>query len=221
MKGFSAILKRDLTLALRSQGDMMMVIAFFAIAATLFAFGVGPEAGVQSRISAGVVWTTALLAALLSLERLFALDYDDGTLDQLLLSGVEPVVMVLAKIVAHWLTTGLALMIAAPAVALSLQLPSSAYGALMISLLLGTPILSLLGAVGAALTLGSRRGGVLLSLLLLPLYSPVLIFGASAVERAGMGLDPAAPFSILGGLLILALTLCPWAGAAALKHAVE
>lgn len=221
MRSFTAILKRDLTLALRSQGDVMTVIAFFAIAATLFAFGVGPEAGVQSRISAGVVWTTALLAALLSLERLFALDYDDGTLDQLLLSGIEPVVMVLAKTLAHWLTTGVALLIAAPAVALSLQLPTQAYGALMLSLVLGTPTLSLLGAVGAALTLGARRGGVLLSLLLLPLYSPVLIFGAAAVEGAILGIDTSAPYAVLGGLLLLSLTLCPWAAATALRHAAE
>ncbi|MSO97401.1 MAG: heme exporter protein CcmB [Rhodospirillaceae bacterium] len=221
MNGFNAILRRDLTLAIRNQGEVMMVIAFFAIAATLFAFGVGPEANVQSRIASGVVWTTALLAALLSLERLFAVDYDDGTLDQLLLSGVEPVVLVLAKTLAHWLTTGVALLIAAPAVALGLQLPATGYGALMISLLLGTPILSLLGAVGAAIVLGARRGGVLLSLLLLPLYIPVLIFGAAAVEGAVLGMTTTAPYAVLGGLLILALTLCPWAAATALKHAVE
>lgn len=221
MSAFMVILRRDLTLALRSQGDVLTVIAFFAIAATLFAFGVGPEAGVQSRVAAGVVWTTALLAALLSLDRMFALDYEDGTLDQLLLSGVEPVAMVTAKVLAHWLTTGVALLIAAPAVALSLQLPAQAYGALLASLALGTPTLSLLGAVGAALTLGARRGGVLLSLLLLPLYAPILIFGASAVEGAMMGLNADAPYAVLGGLLVLALTLCPWAAAAALRHAAE
>jgi heme exporter protein B len=221
VNGFGTILRRDLTLALRNQGEVMMVIAFFAIAATLFAFGVGPEANVQSRISSGVVWTTALLAALLSLERLFAMDYDDGTLDQLLLSGVEPIVLVLAKTLAHWLTTGVALLIAAPVVALGLQLPATGYAALMLSLLLGTPILSLLGAVGAAIVLGARRGGVLLSLLLLPLYVPVLIFGAAAVEGAVLGMATTAPYSVLGGLLILALTLCPWAAATALKHAVE
>jgi len=221
VRGFWAILRRDLILAVRNQGEMMMVIAFFAIAGTLFAFGVGPEANVQSRMSSGVVWTMALLAALLSLERLFAIDYDDGTLDQLMLSGVEPAAMVLAKMIAHWLTTGVALLIAAPAVALSFQLPTQAYGALMISLLIGTPTLSLMGAVGAALVLGSRRGGVLLSLLLLPLYSPVLIFGAAAVEGAILGIETTTPYAVLGGLLILALTLCPWAGAVALRHALE
>jgi len=221
MRGFATILRRDLMLAVRNQGEMMMVIGFFAIATTLFAFSVGPEANVQSRISSGVVWTTALLAALLSLERLFALDYEDGTLDQLMLSGVEPVAMVLAKTIAHWLTTGLALLIAAPAVALSLQLPTQAYGALMLSLLLGTPTLSLLGAVGAALVLGARRGGVLLSLLLLPLYAPILIFGAAAVEGAILGIDTTTPYAVLGSLLILAVTLCPWAGALALRHAIE
>lgn len=221
MSGFANILRRELTLALRSQGDVMTVISFFAIAAALFAFGVGPELNVQSRIAPGVVWTTALLAALLSLERLFALDFEDGTLDQLILSGIEPVAMVLAKTFAHWLTTGVALLIAAPAVALALQLPTQAYGALMISLLLGTPTLSLLGAVGAALTLGAKRGGVLLSLLLLPLYVPILIFGAAAVDGAILGVATTAPYSILGGLLVGALTLCPWAAAVALKHAVE
>ena len=221
MSGFSTILRRELTLSLRSQGDVMTVIAFFAIAAALFAFGVGPELNVQSRIASGVVWTTALLAALLSLERLFALDYEDGTLDQLMLSGTEPIAMVLAKTLAHWLTTGLALLIAAPVVALALQLPTQAYGALMMSLALGTPTLSLLGAVGAALILGAKRGGVLLSLLLLPLYIPILIFGAAAVEGATWGLSTSAPYAVLGGLLVAALTLCPWAAASALRHALE
>jgi heme exporter protein B len=221
MNGFAVILRREITLSLRSQGDVMTVIAFFAIAAALFAFGVGPELNVQSRISSGVVWTTALLAALLSLERLFALDYEDGTLDQLMLSGVEPVVLVLAKTAAHWLTTGVALLIAAPAVALGLQLPSQAYGALVISLLLGTPTLSLLGAVGAALTLGAKRGGVLLSLLVLPLYIPILIFGAAAVEGAILGIATTSPYAVLGGLLIAALTLCPWAAAVAIRQALE
>ncbi len=221
MSGFFAILRRELTLSLRSQGDVMTVIAFFAIAAALFAFGVGPELNVQSRIASGVVWTTALLAAMLSLERLFALDYEDGTLDQLVLSGVEPVAMVFAKTIAHWLTTGMALLIAAPVVAMALQLPAQAYGALMISLLLGTPTLSLLGAVGAALTLGAKRGGVLLSLLLLPLYIPILIFGAAAVEGAILGVASTTPYAVLGGLLIAALTLCPWTAASALRHALE
>jgi heme exporter protein B len=221
MSGFHIILRRELTLAVRSQGDVMTVIAFFAIAAALFAFGVGPELNVQSRIASGVVWTTALLAALLSLERLFALDFEDGTLDQLLLSGVDAILIVLAKTLAHWLTTGMALLVAAPAVALALQLPSQAYGALMVSLVLGTPTLSLVGAVGAALTLGAKRGGVLLSLLLLPLYIPILIFGAAAVEGAILGTPTQAPYLILGALLMVALSLCPWAAATALKQAVE
>jgi heme exporter protein B len=221
VNGFNTILRRELTLALRSQGDVMTVISFFAIAAALFAFGVGPELNVQARIAPGVVWTTALLAALLSLERLFALDYEDGTLDQLMLSGVEPVAMVLAKTIAHWLTTGVALLVAAPVVALALQLPAQAYGALMISLVLGTPILSLIGAVGAALILGAKRGGVLLSLLLLPLYIPVLIFGAAAVDGAILGVASTAPYTVLGSLLIVSVTLCPWAAASALRHALE
>jgi heme exporter protein B len=221
MSGFALILRRELTLAVRSHGDVMTVIAFFAIAASLFAFGVGPDLNIQARISSGVVWATALLAALLSLERLFALDYEDGTLDQLFLSGIEPAAMVLAKVVAHWLTTGVALLVAAPAVALGLQLPAQAYSALIAALALGTPTLSLLGAVGAALTLGARRGGVLLSLLVLPLYVPVLIFGAAAVEGAVLGIATTSPYAVLGGLLVLSLTLCPWAAAAALRHALE
>jgi heme exporter protein B len=221
MTGFQIILRRELTLAVRSQGDVMTVIAFFAITAALFAFGVGPELNVQSRIASGVVWTTALLAALLSLERLFALDFEDGTLDQLLLSGVDAILIVWAKTLAHWLTTGMALLVAAPVVALALQLPSQAYGALMISLALGTPTLSLVGAVGAALTLGAKRGGVLLSLLLLPLYIPILIFGAAAVEGAILDTPSQTPYLILAALLMTAISLCPWAAATALKQAVE
>ncbi|MDX2144342.1 MAG: heme exporter protein CcmB [Rhodospirillaceae bacterium] len=221
MNGFAAILKRDLTLALRSQGDVMTIIAFFAAAATMFAFGVGAEANVQARISAGVVWTTALLAALLSLERMFAMDHEDGTLDQLLISGAEPMAIVLAKTLSHWLTTGVPLLIVAPAVALALQMPALGYVPLLISLALGTPVLSLLGAVGAAIVLGARRGGVLLSLLLLPLYVPVLIFGAAAVEAAIIGIESSAPYSVLGGLLVLAVTLCPWAASIALRQAAE
>jgi heme exporter protein B len=221
MSRFAAILKRDLTLALRGHGDVMTIIAFFAAAATMFAFGVGAEANVQARIAAGVVWTTALLAALLSLERMFAIDHEDGTLDQLLVSGAEPQAIALAKALSHWLTTGVPLIVVAPAVALALQLPGPGYLPLIASLALGTPILSLLGAVGAAVVLGARRGGVLLSLLLLPLYVPVLIFGAAAVEGAILGIDTAAPYGVLGGLLILALTLCPWATTVALKHAAE
>jgi heme exporter protein B len=221
MSRFAAILKRDLTLALRGHGDVMTIIAFFAAAATMFAFGVGAEANVQARISAGVVWTTALLAALLSLERMFAMDHEDGTLDQLLISGAEPMAIVLAKSLSHWLTTGVPLLIVAPAVALALQMPAPGYAPLLISLALGTPILSLLGAVGAAIVLGARRGGVLLSLLLLPLYVPVLIFGAAAVEGAIIGIETTAPYSVLAGLLVLALTLCPGAASLALRQAAE
>lgn len=220
MNAILAVIGRDLTLAFRHGADTIVVVAFFVIAALLFAFGVGPEAGVQARVAAGVVWATALLAVLLSLERMFASDFEDGSLDQLV-ATIDPLALVLAKVLAHWLATAVPLMIAAPFVALALQLPTAGLAPLLIGLALGTPILSLLGAVGSALVLGARRGAMLIAVLLLPLYVPVLIFGAAAVEAALLDLDPASPLRIIGGLLLVALVLCPWAAATALKHAVE
>ena len=220
MKPVLALIARDLTLALRHGADTVVVVAFFVIAALLFAFGVGPEAGVQSRMAAGVVWTTALLAVLLSLERMFAADFEDGSLDQLIVA-VDPLGLVLAKVAAHWLATAVPLLVAAPLVALGLQLPPAGLAPLMIGLALGTPILSLLGAVGSALILGARRGSMLVAILLLPLYVPVLIFGSAAVEAGVLGLDPGTALRVIGGLLLIAGVLCPWAAATALKHAVE
>jgi heme exporter protein B len=220
MKTFAAIVRRDLTLAYRQAADSATTLAFFVIAAVMFAFGVGPEAGVQARIAAGVVWTTALLAVLLSLDRMFAADLDDGSLDQLLVA-TDPLVVVGAKVTAHWLATALPLLVMAPLVAASLQLPAAGYGPLIAGLALGTPTLSLLGAVGAALVLGARRGSVLVAVLLLPLYVPVLIYGAAAVEAAVTGFPTATPLRVLGGLMLLALALCPWAAATALRHASE
>ena len=221
MSVFTTVLARDLRLAIRQSADSLTVVAFFAIATILFPFGVGPEANVLARIADGVIWVTALLAALLSLERIFTIDFEDGTLDQLILTGAPLPVVVLAKVVAHWLTTGVPLIIMSPVLAVTLHLPAAGYGPLLLTLFLGTPTVSLVGAVGAALVLGTRRGGVLLSLLILPLYIPVLIFGTLAGEAAVTG-TPATPMLlVLGGLAVLALTLCPWATAAALRQAVE
>lgn len=221
MSVFSALLARDLKLALRQSADSMTVVAFFAIATVLFPFGIGPEANVLARIAGGVLWVTALLAALLSLDRLFTVDYEDGTLDQLVLSGAPLPMVVLAKVTAHWLTTGVPLIIMSPVLALTLHLPAEGYAPMMLALLLGTPTVSLVGAVGAALVLGTRRGGVLLSLLVLPLYIPVLIFGTASVEAVITGVETNGPLLILAGFAVLALTLCPWATAAALRQAVE
>ena len=221
MSAFSALLARDLRLALRQSADSFTVIAFFAIATVLFPFGVGPEAEVLSRIAAGVVWVAALLAALLSLDRVFTADFEDGTLDQLILSGQSTTLVVLAKVLAHWLTTGVPLIIMSPIMAVTLQLPSEGYGVLVLALILGTPTVSLIGALGAALVLGARRGGVLLSLLVLPLYIPVLIFGTAAVEAAIMGVPSRPMLSILGGFALIAVTLCPFGTAAALRQAAE
>jgi len=221
MSAFSALLSRDLRLALRQSADSLTVIAFFAIATVLFPFGVGPEAEVLSRIAAGVVWVAALLAALLSLDRVFVVDFEDGTLDQLILNGQSTVLVVLAKVLAHWLTTGVPLIIMSPVLAVTLQLPSEGYGVLVLALLLGTPTVSLIGALGAALVLGARRGGVLLSLLVLPLYIPVLIFGTAAIEATITGMPSRPMLSILAGLALIAAALCPFATAAALRQAAE
>lgn len=221
MSAFSALLSRDLRLALRQSADSLTVLAFFALATVLFPFGVGPEAEVLSRIAAGVVWVAALLAALLSLDRVFVVDFEDGTLDQLILNGQSTTLIVLAKVLAHWLTTGVPLIIMSPILAVTLQLPSEGYGVLVLALLLGTPTVSLIGALGAALVLGARRGGVLLSLLVLPLYIPVLIFGTAAVEATITGMPSRPMLSILAGLALIAAALCPFATAAALRQAAE
>lgn len=221
MSAFATLLARDVRLALRQSADSLTVVAFFAIATVLFPFGVGPEAEVLARIAAGVVWVAALLAALLSLDRLFAVDFEDGTLDHLILSGQPLSLVVLAKVLAHWLTTGVPLIIMSPILAVTLHLPAEGYGVLVVALLLGTPTVSLVGAVGAALVLGTRRGGVLLSLLVLPLYIPVLIFGTAAVEAAITGLPASPILTVLAGLAVMALALGPWAAAAALRQAAE
>jgi heme exporter protein B len=218
---FLLLVRRDLRLALRQGGDAAMVLAFFFLAVILFPFGVGPEPEMLARIAAGIVWVTALLAALLSLERLFLADYEDGSLEALALMPLPLEFQVLAKALAHFLTTGLPLVVVAPLLALLLHLPSAGYGPLVLGMALGTPTLSLIGAIGAALTLGARRGGVLLSLLVLPLYIPVLIFGVGAVEAAVTGLEIRPHLMLLAALLLAAIPLAPVAAAAALRQAVE
>lgn len=221
MKVFLALVRRDLQLALRQGADAALVFIFYFLAVLLFPFGVGPEAVILARISIGILWVMALLAALLALERLFQAEQEDGSLDQLALLPMPLGFVVLAKVLAHWLLTGLPLAVIAPILAVILGLQGDGYVVLVLTLLLGTPCLSLLGALGAALTLGARRGGALLALLILPLYIPVLIFGVAAVDAAAAGL-PSAPYvMILAALLLAALPLCPWATAAALKHALE
>ncbi|MSP88690.1 MAG: heme exporter protein CcmB [Alphaproteobacteria bacterium] len=221
MNAFAALVRRDLRLALRQGADAAMVVAFFVLTVVLFPFGVGPEANILARIAPGILWVTALLAAMLSLDRLFQADYDDGSLEQLVLTPAPLALIVLAKCLAHWLTTGLPLTLAAPILALSLNLGTEGYPVLVGSLLLGTPTLSLLGAVGAALALGARRAGVLVALLVLPLTIPVMIFGVGAIDAALAGLSPRPHLLLQGALLLAALPLCPWAAAAALRQAME
>ena len=199
---FLRLIGRELTLAVRGGIGTLMAVVFFVIAVTLFPLGVGPELGLLSRIAAGAVWVAALLAALLSLDRLFVADHEDGSLEQLMLGVLPLELVVLAKAVAHWLTTGLPLAAAAPVLALLLNMSVDGLVILIVSLLLGTPILSLIGAVGAALTVGLRRGGALIALLVLPLYVPVLIFGVGAVEGAVLDVGVHANLSILAGGLV-------------------
>ena len=218
---FLRLVGRELTLALRGGIGTLMTVVFFVIAVTLFPLGVGPELGLLSRIAPGAVWVAALLAALLSLDRLFVADHEDGSLEQLMLGTLPLELVVLAKTVAHWLTTGLPLAVAAPVLALLLNMSTDGLVILIVSLLLGTPILSLIGAVGAALTVSLRRGGALIALLVLPLYVPVLIFGVGAVEGAVLDIGVHANLSILAGGLSGALVLGPLAAAAALRMTVE
>jgi heme exporter protein B len=201
--------------------DSLMAVVFFVLAVVLFPFGVGPEPDMLTRIAPGVIWVAALLASMLALERLFQTDYEDGSLELLALAPVPLEAVVVAKVAAHWLTTGLPLIAAAPLLAIFLNMETDGFAALIGALALGTPLLSLVGAVGAALILGSRRGGVLLSLLVLPLFIPVLIFGVAAVDAASFGYPVRPHLLMLGGLLLAALVMTPWAAAAALRQAIE
>ncbi|MFZ5556722.1 MAG: heme exporter protein CcmB [Pseudomonadota bacterium] len=215
------IVQRDLLLAMRQRTDLVMTVFFFIIVVSLFPLGVGPELDRLRPLAAGVVWVAALLASMLSLQRLFAGDLADGTLEQLLLTPHPLSVLVFGKIIAHWLVSGLPLVLVAPVLGLQYDLTGPPLAVLVLTLLLGTPVLSAIGAIGAALTLGLRGGGVLLALLVLPLYVPVLIFGAGAVDAAAAGLDVAGHFSLLGAFLLSSLVLSPWAAATALRVSLE
>jgi len=218
---FRTLILRDLVLATRIGGGGAMAVGFFIVAAALYPLGIGPELVLLRRIAPGVLWVSALLSCLLSLDRMFQADEEDGTLDLLMLSSFSPTGLVLAKVLAHWLTTGLPLIIATPYVAMAFNLEYEPMLTLILSMLLGTPVLSLVGAVGAALTVGVRRGGMLLSLLLLPLYIPVLIFGAGSIEATLFGTGAQAHLIVLLALLLASLALCPIAAASALRQHVQ
>lgn len=221
LKALSCVIRRDLLLAFRRRSDVLTTLFFFVIVATLFPLGVGPEPALLRTMAPGILWVAALLASMLALGRLFALDYADGTLEQMLLSAEPLTVIVIGKVIAHWLVSGLPLVLLAPLLAVQFDLSRESIAVLFFSLLIGTPVLSLLGSIGAALTLGVRGGGVLVSLLVLPLYIPVLIFGAGAVGAEASGLGSSAHLLLLGGVLAGAAALAPWAAAAALRISLE
>jgi heme exporter protein B len=221
MQTLRYVVFRDVLLAMRRRADVATTLFFFVIVASLFPLGVGPDPKLLRTMAPGIVWVAALLASMLSLGRLFAEDYADGSLEQLVLAPEPLALVVIGKVVAHWLTSGLPLVLISPVIALQFDLPREAIVTLLLALLLGTPLLSLVGAIGAALTVGVRGGGVLISLLVLPLYVPVLIFGAGAVDASAMGMEAGGHLSILGALLLLGMVLAPWATAAALRISLE
>lgn len=221
LKALICVIRRDLLLAFRRRSDVLTTLFFFIIVASLFPLGVGPEAQLLRTMAPGILWVAALLASMLALGRLFALDYADGTLEQMVLSSEPLTIIVIGKVIAHWIVSGLPLVLLAPVLAVQFDLPSSSVAVLFVSLLLGTPVLSLVGSIGAALTLGVRGGGVLVSLLVLPLYIPVLIFGAGSVGAEVSGVGATAHLLLLGGSLAGAAALAPWATAAGLRIAAE
>lgn len=216
-----AVLRRELALAGRQKGEVLTPLVFFVVVASLFPLGVGPESHLLRQMAPGVVWVSALLATMLSLPRMFATDYIDGSLEQMLLSPTPLALLVVSKALAHFLMAGVPLVLVAPILGLQFGLDADAQGVLLLTLLLGTPTLSLIGAIGAALTLGVRGAGVLLSLLILPLYIPVLIFGAGAVETQAAGMAIQGHLSLLAALLVLSLFFAPLAASAALKISLE
>jgi heme exporter protein B len=219
-QSFVAVIKRDLLLAFRRRQDLANPVVFFVIVISLFPLGVSPDKTFLATAAAGVIWVAALLATLLSLDSLFRADYEDGALEQMLLSPQPLFLLVLGKILAHWLVTGVPLILLSPVLGIMLHLDESLLGTLVLTLLLGTPVLSLIGAIGAALTVGLRVGGVLISLLILPLYIPILIFGTGTVKAAATGMPFTAYLAIQGALLMLAIVLSPFAAAAALRISV-
>jgi len=217
LRAFTLLLKRDLTLAIRHRAEILNPLLFFVLVTSLFPLGIGADPKLLQAVGPGVIWVAALLAALLSLEGIFRSDFEDGTLEQFLLSSHPVSVLVIAKVLAHWLITGLPLLVISPLLGVLLGLPGDAIMILLITLALGTPVLSLIGAVGVALTVGLRKGGMILSLLVLPLYVPLLIFAANAVDTAAVGLPVTAHLSLISALLVLSLSLSPLATAAALR----
>jgi heme exporter protein B len=221
LKTLACVLRRDLILAFRRRSDVLTTLFFFIIVVSLFPLGVGPEPELLRVMAPGILWVAALLASMLALGRMFSIDYLDGTLEQMLLACEPLGLIVFGKIVAHWLVSGLPLVLMAPVLGLQFDLPPGQLAALVVSLAIGTPILSLIGAIGAALTLGLRGGGVLVSLLVLPLYIPVLIFGAGSVGAEAAGLGAQSHILLLVAGLVMAALLAPWAAAAGLRISLE
>ena len=218
---FGLVVRRDLLLAMRRRADVLTTLIFFVMVVSLFPLGVGPEMDMLRKMASGVVWVAALLASMLSLPRMFSADHADGTLEQMMLAPQSLSVLVLGKIVAHWMLSGLPLALIAPVLGLQFDMPPAALWVLVLALLLGTPVLSMIGAVGAALTLGLRGGGVLVSLLVLPLCIPVLIFGAGAVEAVTSGMSVVSNLSFLGAFMLFALVFTPFVAAQALRISME
>ncbi len=221
MSALLGIIHRDLLLVMRRKSEVLTALFFFVIVTSLFPLGIGADGALLRKIAPGVIWVAALLSTLLGLQRIFSADYADGTLEQMVLSPQPFVLLVAGKIAAHWLVCGLPLVILAPIIGIQFDMDAGSLQVLILALLLGTPVLSLIGSIGAALTLGVRGGSVLMSLIVLPLYIPVLIFGAGAVYANTVGLDVSGHFSLLGALLILALAFVPWVSAVAVKIAIE
>jgi len=217
---FFAVIRRDLILAFRRRAEIANPVFFFILVVTLFPLGVGADAKLLQAIAPGIIWVSALLAVMLSLDSLFRSDFDDGSLEQMLLSSHPLTILVFGKIVAHWLVTGLPLLFVAPLLAVFLGLPEQALGTLLITLVLATPVLSLIGSIGVSLTIGLRRGGMILSLLVLPLYVPVLIFASNAVEMAGDGLAVDPQINILIAIFFMSVVLAPLPAAAAIKMSI-
>lgn len=218
MHAFTAVLGRDIRLAVRHGGDLFVPVAFFVLAVLLFPFGIGPEPSVLERVAPGIIWVTALLSSMLSLDRLFAVDHDDGSLDQLILSPAPLPTLVLAKTLAHWFVSGIPLVLVSPLLGLILNLETNTISILIIVMVLGTPTLSLIGAVGASLALGTQRGGLLISLLVLPFCLPILVFGIAAIDASLMGFSHQTPVLILVALLLATCGLCPWITAFTIKR---
>ena len=221
MSGLWSMVHRDVLLVMRRKSEVLTALFFFVIVTSLFPLGIGAEPNLLRKIAPGVLWVAALLSTMLGLQRMFANDYQDGTLEQMALSPTPLVILVSGKIIAHWIVSGLPLLLLAPLIGIQFDLGADALGVLMLTLLLGTPVLSLIGAIGAALTVGVRGGGVLLSLLILPLYIPVLIFGAGAVYAFDAGLDIGGHLSLLAALLIFSLLGSPWVASTAIRIATE